>query len=202
MILVFIKIPLVLGIVLFFWYYGSPEFTDVGYRPDQPVDYSHKLHVGDLGLDCRYCHITVEDSQEAIIPPTQICMNCHSVVDADSEKLAVVRNSWEENVPIEWVRVHMLPDYSYFNHSAHVNSGVGCESCHGRIDQMEIVEQVEPLSMSWCLDCHRSPESHIRPLDQVTAMGWEPNDKTHALAKKLIKDREIDPPLDCSGCHR
>ena len=129
-------------------------------------------------------------------------MNCHTTVSTDSPELEIVHNSWEQKVPIEWVRVHMLPDYSYFNHSAHVNSGVGCESCHGRIDQMEIVEQVKPLSMSWCLDCHRAPESHIRPLEQVTVMGWESSDNTHTLVKKLIKDRGIDPPLDCSGCHR
>jgi len=188
--------------VFFFWWFGSPEFTDVGYRPEQPVNFSHKLHAGELGMDCRYCHTSVEKSQEAIIPPTQTCMNCHSVVDVESDELAVVRDSWETDKPIEWVRVHMLPDYAYFDHSVHVTAGVGCASCHGRVDQMEVVMQTEPLSMSWCLDCHRQPEKHLRPLDQVTNMEWLMPDDHDKLAKRFIKERNIKPPEDCTACHR
>ena len=188
--------------ILFFWWFGSPEFTDVGYRPEQPVNFSHKLHAGELGMDCRYCHTSVEKSQEAIVPPTQTCMNCHSVVDADSDELAVVRDSWETGKPIEWVRVHMLPDYAYFDHSVHVTAGVGCVSCHGRVDQMETVMQAEPLSMSWCLDCHREPEKHLRPLNQVTNMEWLMPDNHDELAKRFVKERNIKPPEDCTACHR
>ena len=191
-----------MSVVFFFTYFGSPEFTDVGYRPEQPIDYSHKLHAGELGIDCRYCHTSVETSQEAMIPPTQTCMNCHSVVDTESEKLELVRDSWNQNKPIEWVRVHMLPDYAYFDHSIHLTAGDGCASCHGRVDQMEKVMQVEPLSMSWCLDCHRNPENHIRPADQITNMDWEPSDNHHEIVSKYIKDRNISPPEDCTACHR
>ena len=191
-----------LSVVFFFTYFGSPEFTDVGYRPEQPVEYSHKLHVGELGIDCRYCHTSVETSQEAMIPPTQTCMNCHSVVDIDSKKLEKVRESWNQNKPIEWIRVHMLPDYAYFDHSIHLTAGVGCASCHGRVDQMEKVMQVEPLSMSWCLDCHRNPENHIRPIGQITNMDWEPSNNHHELVDKYITDRNISPPEDCTACHR
>ena len=191
-----------ISIVSFFSWFGSPEFTDVGYRPDQPVNYSHKLHVGELGMDCRYCHTSVEKSQEANIPPTQTCMNCHEVVGVDNKELSLVRDSWENGNPIEWVRVHMLPDYAYFDHSIHITAGVGCASCHGRVDQMEKVMQVEPLSMSWCLDCHRNPENHIRPADQITNMDWEPSDNHHEIVSKYIKDRNISPPEDCTACHR
>ncbi len=202
MIAAFLGAGALVSVVFFFTYFGSPEFTDVGYRPEQPVDYSHKLHAGELGIDCRYCHTSVETSQEAMIPPTQTCMNCHSVVDAESEKLELVRDSWNQNKPIEWVRVHMLPDYAYFDHSIHLTAGVGCASCHGRVDQMEKVMQVEPLSMSWCLDCHRNPENHIRPADQITNMDWEPSDNHHEIVSKYIKDRNISPPEDCTACHR
>ena len=153
-------------------------------------------------MDCRYCHTSVEKSQEANIPPTQTCMNCHEIVGTDNEELSVVRDSWENGNPIEWVRVHMLPDYAYFDHSIHITAGVGCASCHGRIDQMEKVMQVEPLSMSWCLDCHRNPDKHIRPLDQVINMNWEPGANHDEIVKNYIKERDISPPEDCTACHR
>ena len=202
MILAFVGVGALGSVVFFISYFGSPEFTDVGYRPEQPVHYSHKLHVGELGMDCRYCHTSVEKSHEAIIPPTETCMNCHSVVDVESEELALVRESWETDKPIEWIRVHMLPDYAYFDHSVHVNAGVGCVSCHGRVDQMEVVMQIEPLSMSWCLDCHRNPGPHIRPLNQVTNMAWVPPEGHDLLVEKYIKDKNISPPEDCTACHR
>ena len=191
-----------IGTVGFFWYFGSPKYSDIGYRPEQPVPYSHKLHVGDLGLDCRYCHVGVEVSASATIPPTQTCMNCHTLVKADSKKIAAVLESWTKGKPIEWIRVHDLPDYAYFNHSAHVKVGVGCASCHGNVDEMEEVMQVKALSMSWCLDCHRQPEEHLRPVDQVTNMKWTPPENQMLLARQIIEEKNINPPVDCSGCHR
>ena len=191
-----------IGTVGFFWYFGSPKYTDVGYRPEQPVPYSHKLHAGDLGLDCRYCHVGVELSASATVPPTQTCMNCHTLIKTDSKKVAAVIESWTKGIPIEWIRIHDLPDYAYFNHSAHVNAGGGCASCHGNVAEMEEVMQVEALSMSWCLDCHREPDEHIRPLDQVTNMNWIPPENQMLLARQSIEEKNINPPVDCSGCHR
>ena len=184
------------------WYYGSPRYTDVGYRPVQPVPYSHALHVGELGLDCRYCHMSVEKSPVANIPPTQTCMNCHTLVKRDSELLAPIRDSFTTGRPMRWVRVHSLPGYAYFNHAAHVHAGVGCASCHGKIHEMEVVMQVQPLSMSWCLDCHRNPAPHLRPTEEVTNMEWFPG-KDHAeFARRTIEEKDLTPPVDCSGCHR
>ena len=153
-------------------------------------------------MDCRYCHTSVETSQEAIIPPTQTCMNCHNIVDVDADELALVQESWKTGKPIEWVRVHMLPDYAYFDHSVHLNAGVGCVSCHGRIDQMEVVQQSEPLSMSWCLECHRNPDSHIRPNTSVTTMDWNKPENHDDIVKQFKIDNNIKPPQDCSACHR
>jgi nitrogen fixation-related uncharacterized protein len=191
-----------IGGVGFFWYYGSPKYTDVGYRPNQPIEYSHKVHAGDLGMDCRYCHTTVEISSSANVPPTQTCMNCHTLVKPESEKLAPLMTSWQTGKPLEWVRVHMLPDYAYFDHSAHISVGVGCFSCHGNVAEMEKVMQVEPLSMSWCLDCHKNPEQHLRPISEVTNMKWEAPQNQLEFAAKVIKEKKISPPVDCSGCHR
>lgn len=188
----------VLGAV---WYWFSPEFTDVGYRPHQPVAYSHKLHAGDLAMDCRYCHTGVERGAVAGVPPTQTCMNCHTAIRPDSPRLLPVRESWASGRPVEWVRIHKIPDYAYFEHAAHVRAGVGCESCHGRIDQAVEVMQQEPLSMRWCLDCHRQPEQYLRPRDQVTTMGYQVPDQL-ALGKELKEKHGINPPTHCSGCHR
>ena len=201
--------PLVGAAAIFaIWYWFSPKYTDVGYRPEQPVPYSHALHAGDLGIDCRYCHTSVEDSAKANIPPTSTCMNCHSLIKTDSERLKLVRESAERTAehptgkPIPWVRVHQLPDYSYFNHSAHVAAGVGCASCHGRVDQMVVVEMAEPLSMGWCLECHRDPTPNLRPLDQVTNMNWDPEAMSYDPKRDPARTREVNPPLHCSGCHR
>jgi hypothetical protein len=180
----------------------SPQATDVGYAPEQPVAYSHALHVGQLGLDCRYCHTTVEHAAKSAIPPTQTCMNCHSSVRTQSEKLIGVRESHATGVPIEWIRVHDLPDYVFFNHSAHVSRGVGCVSCHGRVDSMEVVEQVEPLSMGWCLDCHRAPERHLRPREFVTQLDWVPEEDQLVLGAAIKEANNINPPTDCTTCHR
>jgi hypothetical protein len=184
------------------WYYFSPEYTDVGYQPVQPVPYSHRLHVGELGLDCRYCHASVETSPVANVPPTQTCMNCHRLVARDSEKLAPIRESASSGKPMRWTRVHKVSDYVYFEHRSHVNAGVGCVSCHGQIDQMEVVHQVEPLSMSWCLDCHRNPQPSLRPRAEVTNMKWAPPRDPAARERQLASLPPVKPPLDCSGCHR
>jgi len=192
-------------VVVFAWG-AAPRTTDVGYAPRQPVAYSHALHAGLLGLDCRYCHTNVETAAHALIPPTQVCLNCHTTIRADSPKLAPLRQVYAEDgaragMPIEWVRVHDLPDYVYFDHSAHVRRGVGCVSCHGRVDNMEVVYQAEPLSMGWCLDCHRNPYRHLRPLDKVTDMTWAPVDAL-AEGRRLAELYDIRPPTDCSACHR
>ncbi|PLX32150.1 MAG: cytochrome C [Ignavibacteria bacterium] len=193
---------LVILVIAGIWYYGSPWYTDVGYTPVQPVPYSHKFHVGELGLDCRYCHVGVEVSPVAMIPPTQTCMNCHAMILADSPKLAPIRASWESGRPVPWIRIHKVPDYAYFDHSAHVSVGVGCESCHGNIAEMEEVFLAEPLSMSWCLVCHRNPEPHLRPVEDITVMGWTPPEDQAERAAVIRIKRDINPPETCSGCHR
>ncbi|HWR83683.1 MAG TPA: cytochrome c3 family protein [Candidatus Deferrimicrobium sp.] len=193
---------LVAASALAFWYYGSPRYTDVGYRPKQPVPYSHKLHAGDLGIDCRYCHTTVEVSPSASVPPTQTCMNCHKLILPESERLLPVRESWASGRPIQWTRVHKLPDYVYFDHSAHVTRGIGCVSCHGNIAEMEVVAQQQPLNMGWCLDCHRNPDPHLRPLQEITNMKWVPPQDQAQFAALSKKDWRLSPPVDCSGCHR
>jgi len=187
------------GLTFAIWYYGSPKNTQVGYAPVQPVPYSHKLHAGELGIDCRYCHANIERSQEAMIPATQTCMGCHAVVKPDSIKLTAIRESWKSGKPMEWTRIHRLPDHAYFDHSVHLANGVGCTSCHGRVDQMEVVRQDQPLSMSWCLDCHRDPGPALRPKDQITNMAWEPPTDKEVL---LARAAEVNPPQHCSGCHR
>ncbi len=191
-----------LGFVVFvFWYWFSPWNLEVGYQPEQPVPYSHKLHVGKLGLDCRYCHTGVDKGPVAGVPPTQTCMNCHTNVKADSLSLSKVRESWNTGMPIEWLRIHKVGDYVYFDHSAHISVGIGCASCHGRIDQMVKVRQEKPLSMGWCLECHRDPASHIRPLDKVTDMNFKPSEEWLRVAK--AKAKMLHPPIEsCSGCHR
>ncbi len=181
---------------------ASPETTAVGYAPEQPVKYSHALHAGKLGLDCRYCHTTVHDAAHAAIPPTQTCMNCHATIRKDSKKLTLVRESHATGQPIEWVKVHDLADFAYFNHSAHVNRGIGCVSCHDRVDKMEVVYQAHPLNMGWCLDCHRNPEEHLRPLDKITEMDWEAPEGQQAFGARFRETHNINPSTDCSTCHR
>lgn len=198
--------PAPLAVVAGIWYFGSPEYTDVGYQPKQPVPFSHKLHAGELGMDCRYCHSNVEKSHEANVPPTETCMNCHNPngpgIAKDKKTLDPIRESFATGKPMEWVRVHKLPDYAYFDHSVHLKAGVGCASCHGNVAQMDVVAQAKPLSMGWCLDCHRNPEPHLRPLDQITNMTWEPGRDQYHQAVDFIKERNLNPPEDCSACHR
>lgn len=185
-------------------YYATPKYTRIGYAPVQPVPFSHALHAGQLGLDCRYCHSNVEKSGHANIPSSQTCMNCHSQVKIDSPLLAPVRASYASGDPVPWIKVHQTPDYVYFNHSVHVNRGISCVECHGKINEMEVVTHSKPLSMGFCLDCHRNPASHVRPLDQITNLNWTPaqmadHDK---WAADFVKNNKISPPQSCTGCHR
>lgn len=186
------------------WYYLTPKYTDVGYMPTQPVPYSHALHVGQLGLDCRYCHTFVDQSAEANLPDAGTCMNCHNTILPDSPALAPIRASYESGEPVDWVRVHRVPDYVYFDHSAHVNRGVSCVECHGQVNEMEVVWQDKPLSMSFCLDCHREPEKFVRPLDKIYDLDWKPESEEQQLAfgTQFVHEMQISPPQSCSGCHR
>lgn len=193
---------LVIGAVTLSAYLFHPNRADVGYSPVQPVPYSHKLHAGNLGIDCRYCHSTVEKSAYAAIPSTETCLNCHVRVKPNSPLLQPVRESYATGQPIPWVKIHQLPDYVYFNHEAHVGAGVGCVSCHGRVDEMIEVRQVQPLSMAWCLDCHRNPAPNIRPRQVVTQLGWRPEGDPAEIGRELIAANHIHPPTHCSGCHR
>ena len=189
-----------IGVVLAVWLFLSPRVLQEGYRPKQPVDYSHRLHAGELGIDCRYCHSQVERSHEAAVPPTQTCMGCHTLVLPESEKLVPVRASWETDRSVEWVRVHKVPDHANFNHSVHLSAGVGCASCHGRVDQMGVVAVVEPIAMQWCLDCHRNPTQNLRPTSEITNMAWEPDEAWLAQAQEVAET--LQPPVHCSGCHQ
>jgi hypothetical protein len=168
------------------------------------VPFSHAHHVGDLGIDCRYCHTSVEDGGFAGIPPAKTCMNCHQQIWAGSEMLAPVRESYQKDEAIRWQRVHNIPGFVYFNHSIHIAKGIGCSTCHGRVDEMPLVWQEHTLLMEWCLECHRHPERHVRPRDQVFNMAWQAPDQ-QALGKKLVKEYRIRQPAlltSCSICHR
>jgi hypothetical protein len=196
---------LLIGLAVFVYFLvESPYMTEVGLAKAQPVSYSHQQHVGDLGLDCRYCHSSVEEADFAIIPPTETCMGCHARVAAEAPTLELVRTSFENNQPLEWIRVHSLADYVYFNHGIHVNKGVGCETCHGRIDQMAVVAKAESLQMDWCLECHRAPERFVRPQAEVFTMGWEPPLDQATLGQQLVAEYgiNVDQLTDCSICHR
>jgi hypothetical protein len=190
------------GVAALVGYLALPANTDTGYMPVQPVPYSHKLHAGNLGVDCRYCHFTVEVAAYAAVPPTEVCMNCHARVKPQSPLLQPIRDSYATGRPMEWVKVHRLADFVYFNHQAHVKAGVGCDTCHGRVDQMIEVRQVHELSMAWCLDCHRNPAPNIRPAEFVTRPDWKPDRDPAEIGRELIQAKRIAPPLNCSGCHR
>jgi hypothetical protein len=191
-----------IGTVAAYTYFSHPRFLDTGYTPEQPVRYSHKLHAGQLGMDCYYCHYTANRSSYSAIPATQVCMNCHVRVKPTSVLLEPVRKSYASGESIQWIKVHKLPDYVYFNHQSHVTAGVSCVSCHGRVDQMAEVKQVEPLNMGWCLDCHRNPAPNLRPADQVTNLAWKPDRPPNDIGWEIIRARKINPPQNCSGCHR
>jgi Class III cytochrome C family. len=183
----------------------SSYLTGQYVEKQQPVQFSHKHHTGDDGIDCRYCHTTVETTASAGMPSTQTCMNCHSQIWADSEYLAPVRASFRDNKPIEWERVHDLPEYTYFNHSIHIAKGVGCSTCHGEIDNMPSVYQENTLQMEWCLACHREPEKFIRPKSEIYNMQWQNGDITSEARISLKADYKIrskEMLTSCSVCHR
>ncbi|MGZ8495039.1 MAG: cytochrome c3 family protein [Candidatus Binatia bacterium] len=183
----------------------SSYITDTDVARAQPVPFSHEHHVGGLGIDCRYCHTSVEISWFAGLPPTATCMNCHSQIWSGSDVLKPVRESYQSGAPIRWTRVHNLPDFVYFNHSIHVNKGVGCATCHGPVDRMALMWQDQTLQMEWCLDCHRAPERFLRPREQVFNMNWRPETDQRSLGLKLIKQYNIQSAgvlTSCSTCHR
>ena len=172
---------------------------------EQPIQFSHAHHVGGIGIDCRYCHTSVEDAAFANIPPTKTCMNCHSQIWAQSQYLEPVRESWRTDESIRWIRVNDLPDYVYFNHSIHVKQGVGCATCHGPVDKMPLVYQSAPLTMSWCLDCHRNPDKYVRPREEVFNMSWQRPADDPDLGARLVRDYKIasvEQLTSCSTCHR
>ena len=180
----------------------SSYVTDVGVARSQPVQFSHKHHVNDDGIDCRYCHTSVEESSFAGIPSTKICMNCHTQIWAESPILAPVRESFRTGKSLEWTRVNNLPGFVYFDHSIHVHKGVGCATCHGRVDQMPLMWREHTLYMEWCLECHRSPERFVRPRDQIFNMDWQPPSDQIALGQKLVQQYKIESLTSCSVCHR
>jgi len=169
---------------------------------DQPVPFSHEHHVGGLGIDCRYCHTSVENSSFAGIPPTKTCMNCHSQIWVNAPMLEPVRQSFRTNQSLHWIRVHDLPDYVYFNHSIHVAKGVGCTTCHGQIDKMPLTWQESSLQMSWCLDCHRHPEQYVRPKSEVFSVEYQPPSNQAEIGRNLVKEYHIQSLTSCSTCHR
>ena len=240
-----VKIIICLGavgtaVIALAWYSWTPKYSRVGYMPQQPIPFDHSLHAGQLGMDCRYCHSFVENSSHSNLPTAELCWNCHGPgkVKSDSPKLELLRQAMDPNSenytgkPIEWVQVHETPDYAYFNHSVHVNRGVSCVECHGRVDEMAVVYHAKPLSMGFCLDCHRKPENHLRPMDEITNLAWAVDDlkrkefydklasATGKSAASLMKDDEgekpsqelmgkhlradwgVHPPQDCAACHR
>jgi hypothetical protein len=169
---------------------------------EQPVPFSHAHHVGGMGLDCRYCHTSVEVAAAAGIPPTKTCMNCHAQIWNQSPTLEPVRASYRNDQSIPWTKVHDLPDFAYFNHSIHINKGMACEVCHGRIDKMPLVYQQSPLTMEWCLNCHRNPEKYVRPREDVFKMGYAPPVDQSILGPQLVKEYKIESRTSCSTCHR
>jgi len=169
---------------------------------EQPLQFSHLHHVTDDGIDCRYCHTSVETSPFAGIPPTKTCMNCHSQLFSSEPILEPVRASFRDDKPLHWVRVHDLPDFVYFNHSIHVKKGMGCETCHGRVDQMPLMQQVNTLQMEWCLNCHRNPENYVRPRSEITTMGYRPPVPQSVIGPQLVKEYGINSLTSCSTCHR
>jgi len=184
--------------------YRSPYFSREGITQPQPVAFSHKAHVGGLGLDCRYCHSFVEDSATAGLPSTKTCMACHSQILAKSPLLEQVRESYEQDTPIPWTRIHDLPDFVRFDHSIHLSQGVGCSSCHARVDQMPLMAQGASLQMNWCLDCHRHPEKVLRRREDLFDMAWMPSALQETLGRELLAEKSIRPETlsDCSICHQ
>jgi hypothetical protein len=196
-------IPAVLigGITVLMIFVRSPLFTGEGETITQPLQFDHRHHVADLGVDCRFCHLTVETAASAGYPPTEVCMSCHGQIWNQSPLLAPVRASHFRGTTLPWRRVHELPDFVYFNHSIHVNKGVGCVTCHGRVDQMPEVMQSAPLTMGWCIDCHRDPAARLRPLQYMTNLAWRPVDPI-AVGREVAQALDVHTRTSCTACHR
>jgi hypothetical protein len=191
------------GVTAGVWYYFTPKYTRVGYQPIQPVSFSHAIHVDQVGMDCRYCHDGVERSWYSNVPSTSTCMNCHKHVLKDDPKLALVRESYDLEKPIPWIQIHKLPDYVYFNHSVHVNRGISCVHCHGTINKMDEVFHAQPLSMTFCLNCHRNPDPNLRPADKITSLDWDPHQHLpKEWFSKSAKEWRVNASQNCSTCHR
>jgi len=182
--------------------YRSSYMTQVNVVRPQPVPFSHEHHVAGLGIDCRFCHTTVEEGAFAGIPPTETCMKCHSQIWSDSPMLEPVRSSFRTGEPLAWTRVHDVPDFAFFNHAIHVQKGIGCVTCHGQVDEMPLMWKQNTLHMEWCLECHRAPEKYVRPRDEVFSMHWQPAGEDADFRAKLIEEYHVDPSTDCSTCHR
>jgi hypothetical protein len=180
----------------------SGYVTRQGLVLEQPVPFSHDHHVGQIGIDCRYCHTAVESTAAAGIPPTQTCMNCHNQLWTNAELLEPVRASYRDDVPLRWNRVHDLPEFVYFNHSIHVAKGVACVTCHGPVDKMPLMYQFESLQMNWCLSCHKDPVPNIRPREEVTNVAWTPPPGFEQEQQRLAKLYNVQSKLSCSTCHR
>lgn len=180
----------------------SDFVTTANTNREQPVQFSHQHHVGGIGIDCRYCHTSVEVSSTAGIPPTKTCINCHSQIWSTSPYLEPVRSSFRDDKPLRWLRVHDLPDFVYFNHSIHIKKGMGCETCHGRVDRMPLMRQQNTLQMEWCLNCHRNPEQFVRPRSEVFTMGYVPAVDQRELGPQLVAEYKIQSLTNCSVCHR
>ncbi|MFY9530625.1 MAG: cytochrome c3 family protein [Candidatus Acidiferrales bacterium] len=180
----------------------SPYYTDVNVAKPQPVPFSHKHHAGELGIDCRYCHTSVETSSFAGLPPTQTCMSCHSQIWVNSPMLEPVRASYRDDKSMEWTRVNALPDFVYFNHSIHVAKGIGCTTCHGPIAEMPLTWRANTLQMKWCLDCHRQPELYVRPKEFVFRTSYHPPPNQLELGRRLVKEYKIQSLTNCDTCHR
>jgi len=190
------------GVALFELIADSEYATRQGEAREQPIPFSHAHHVGSMGIDCRYCHTGVDNSPHAMIPPTKTCMNCHSQIWINSSTLEPVRDSYQTNESIKWTKVNDLPDFVYFNHSIHIKKGVGCETCHGRVDTVPIMYQQASLQMRWCLECHRNPEKYVRPRELVTKMGYEPAEPQEVIGARLVKEYNIQKLETCWTCHR
>lgn len=198
----------VLGLLAFLWLVAfankSNAVTGVGYKPEQPIQFSHVQHVNQVGLDCRYCHSNVEESSFANIPSTETCMTCHSQVKVGSPLLEPLAASWNDQERLAWNRVNQLPDYVYFNHSIHVNKGVSCVECHGRMDQVDVAQKEKSFHMAWCLECHRNPEAFIRPKEEVTNLAYQRPENQMELGAQLVKKYHINKGQleNCAVCHR
>ena len=179
----------------------SAYSTGQGVILNQPVPFSHDHHTAAMGIDCRYCHTSVETEAFAGVPPTATCMNCHKTIWNESDMLEPVRASFAAGEPIGWTRVNDLPDFVYFNHSIHVTKGIGCVACHGRVDEMPLLYRAQTLQMEWCLDCHRNPEEYVGPREEVFNMAWQADDQ-ETLGTELVAEYHINPRTDCSACHR